>query len=292
LPERTSLSEYFDDKLTDTVFFTEALALRYPQVYWPMRINLEANGIAVKTVSKTRNIWIRDYFPIQVNGAFVRFRYSFQDKWRKHYPQLDISNEPWTGLIAPIHEYEISLDGGNIVQGAGKVILTDMVTKENGRSVVKKLEKIFQAEIIIIPIEPGDTLGHSDGICKIVNDKTILVNDYHSNYGDKLVKIFENHGFTVELFPYGFGDMPEMTDEQFRKVCPEGDDFNPAFGYYINFLTVKGLILVPVMKREKDAIAVSTLKRLYPNFNIVAIECSRLSLEGGLLGCVSANYKI
>lgn len=288
----------FDDKLTDTVYLTESLAFRYPGVYWPMRINLEANGITVKTVSRTRNIWIRDYFPVQVNGEFIRFQYGKEnEKW----PQLDISNEPWTGLFEkPIKESKLKIDGGNIVQGCGKVILTDRVIKDNGKGVIGKLENLFQAKIIIIPMEPGDSLGHSDGICKIIDEKTVLINDYSSifdkdkrfiKYSKALIQLFKSEGFNVELMPYGHGDWDwEMTEAQFRQICPEGDDFNPGFGYFLNFLMVKGLILMPAMKLRKDTEGMATLRRLFPGFNVVAIDCAKLSLEGGLLHCVSANY--
>jgi agmatine/peptidylarginine deiminase len=80
-----------------------------------------------------------------------------------------------------------------------------------------------------------------------------------------------------------------MSEKEFREIFPDADDFNPAFGYYINYLHVRGMILFPAMKIAKDAIVASTLKRLYPTYNIVAIDCSKLSYEGGLLGCVSWN---
>ena len=50
-----------------------------------------------------------------------------------------------------------------------------------------------------------------------------------------------------------------------------------------------GVILVPVMGIDKDVKVIRTLRRLYPDFNIVAIDCSRLSMEGGLMACISWN---
>jgi agmatine deiminase len=280
----------------DIVYLTEALARRYPEVYWPVRINCEAHGVRVITVNNTRNIWLRDFFPQQINGELIRFQYGRKwDAWKV----LDISNEPWTGLFEkPIRENHLVIDGGNIVQdGQGKAILTDKVIDVNGREVIAKLEKLFKT-VIIIPAEPGDTLGHSDGIVAFVDSNTVLINDYakqgqeYIEYEKTLRKILASYGIKVEFMPYVYGESPfELTEEQFRKLDSDFDEYNPAWGYYLNFLRVQGVIFLPVFKIKKDAEAMSTLKRLYPHHSIIAVDCSKLSWGGGLLHCISASYK-
>lgn len=278
------------------VCMAQYLAIKYPEVYWPIRINLEAHGIKVVSVNNTRNIWVRDYFPIQIGTEYVRFQYAKDAR----YAQLDISNEPWTGIVAPIRESTLIVDGGNIVQGFGKVILTDMVIRKNGKKAVKKLEKIFEAEVIIIPTEPGDTLGHSDGICKFVDKDTVLVNDYseirkkdssYKGYQSSLEMALAVHGLNVELFPNAYAEWDwEMSEKQFREIFPEADDYNPGFGYYINFLKINNLILLPAMKIKKDREALKAVNTFYRGSNVVMVDCSRLSMEGGLVGCVTVDY--
>lgn len=303
--ELTSLSKSSDSKSdghindsdTNTVFLTQALAMRYPSVYWPMRINLEANGITVKTVNRTKNIWIRDYFPIQTANGLIRFKY---DKRWDRWPQLSIENEPWTGMFdRGILESSLVIDGGNIVQGYGNAIVTDKIFESNDANCKGRLEKFLDSEVIVIPKEPGDTLGHSDGICRFIDERTVLINDYsgqgeeYRKYADSLRDIFSSHVFDVETIPNGYGEWPcDLTEKQFHDQFPDADEFNPAFGYYINFLQVGKLILMPAMKAKKDTEAMSTLMRLYPDHNIVVIDCSMLSMEGGLLHCVSANYSL
>jgi agmatine deiminase len=287
----------------DVVFVTQALAWRYPEVYWPLKINLEANGIVVKTINRTRNIWIRDYFPVQVDGEFLRFNYSYGEKWLAKYPQLDLSNEPWTGHIAPIRYFpQIKLDGGNVVQGYNKVIMTDKVIKDNSTSVISQLEKILNAEVIIIPVEPGDSLGHSDGICQFVHPKRVIINDYSLvaekdkrfiEYEKKLTKALDKSGLLYDHMPFGYAEWDwKMTEKQFRESFPEADDFNPAFGYYINFLLVGNVILMPAMRIPMDIEVMNYLKSIYTQCNIIAIDSQKLSMEGGLLHCITANYHI
>lgn len=292
----------FDDRLTTIVYFADSLKTRYPDVFYPSKLNLEANGIIVKTITGTENIWLRDYMPLQVSGDFIKFRY---DKQFKKYPQLKADYKA-DAFLQPAYESSLILDGGSIIRVTGKAVITDKVIKDNKRQGFKEsktlseIERLLNCEIIVIPIEPGDTLGHSDGICKFIDERNILINDYSNifnkdkrfiQYDRKLRTIFKNHSLNVETLPFGYGEWDwKMTEKYFRKMYPKADEFNPGFGYYINFLLIKGLILAPVMNIPKDVEVINTLKRFYPHCNVVAIDCSKLSMEGGLLNCVTVNY--
>jgi agmatine deiminase len=291
----------WDDRLTTIVYFSEALQTRYPDVFKPAKLALESNGIEVRLVKHTQNIWVRDYFPLQVRDHYVRFSYKTvgYDKW----PQMKVSERAWNG-ICPIIESPIILDGGNCQRLGDVAIITEIVFKHNPKWIPKKLlnelERLLECRVILIPAEPGDDLGHSDGIVKFIDEKTVLVNDYSSifekdprfiKYMERLSKILENSGYTVETLPFGYDDWDwNMSEKEFRKQYLEADDFNPGPGYYVNFLLVAGLILLPVMRKPKDVEVMRKMRALYPGFNIVPIDCSKLSMEGGLMACVSANY--
>jgi len=277
------------------VCMTNQLALRYPEVYWPIRINLEARGIEVKTVYRTENIWIRDYFPIQINGEYFRFRH----KTSKKFPQLDISNEPWTGVFAPIRCLPYFIDGGNIVQGYGKVILTEKVIQDNESGIVNILEKLFESEIIIVPIEPGDPLGHSDGVVRFIDKNHVLVNDYFKiaqkdknfyAYQTKLEAVLNKHGLIAYEIPNAYDQWNwKMSEKEFRQFFPRADEYNPAFGYYINYLKVSNVLFLPAMKIARDVEAYNAIKTHFSECDIIMIDCSRLSFEGGLIHCVTWN---
>jgi agmatine/peptidylarginine deiminase len=282
--------------MSDFVCLTGALCWRHPEVYWPVKLNLESAGIEVKPILKTSNVWLRDYFPIRAGGRLVRFQYD--TRGHKKYPQLDVSNEPWTGVFnEPIFNVPIILDGGNVVQHPSKAIFTDKVIKDNGPKVVDELERIFNAEIIIIPIEPGDTLGHSDGIVKFIDTDNVLVNGYEAvakrdhafiAYQEELESALADHNLTVHRFPNAYDAWNwNMTEKQFRQCFPESDSFNPGFGYYLNFLKIDKTILLPAMKIPRDKDAYFATKAHFPDHRIVMIDCSCLSMEGGLLNCIS-----
>jgi agmatine/peptidylarginine deiminase len=278
---------------------TAALASRYPEVFWPIKINLEVSGVEVKVIHKTENIWCRDWMPIQINGELFRFQYKTVEysKW----PQLDVSNEPWTGAFSsPIRTFpNIIIDGGNVVAGFGKVIMTDKVIKENGSSIVGQLEKLFNSQIIIVPTECGDDLGHSDGIVKFINADTVLINDYSRiakrdksfyAYENELENILRSHGFAIHkiINTYDLWDW-NMPERQFRQFFPFADAYGPGYGYHINFLRVGSVILLPAMKIKQDAEAFETIRTHYSDCRIVMIDCSRISFEGGLVHCSTAG---
>jgi agmatine/peptidylarginine deiminase len=277
---------------------TAALCQRYPEVFFPIKLNLEVAGVEVKIIHKTENVWIRDYFPISINNKLFRFQYKtigYED-----YPQLDVSNEPWTGVFnKPIYVNSIILDGGNIIHGFDRIIMTEKVIQDNGKGVVADLEKLLGTRAIIIPVEPGDNLGHSDGICKIIDVNHILINDYSQiakrdkafiNYQKELEQILVSYGFWIYKIPNAYDQWQwSMTEKQFRQLFPSADDFNPGFGYYINFLKVADTILLPAMKIKEDAEAYQVVKKHYPECRVVMVDCSRLSMEGGLVNCISAG---
>jgi agmatine deiminase len=289
----------FDDRLTTIVYFAETLPSRYPEVFLPAKTNLESNGIKVKLIKGIENIWCRDYLPIQVGDHFVKFIYADSNFEHRKPPKISC----WDGFAVPSIISPIILDGGNVVRGFGKTFITEKVLRDNvrvkPRAIIHKLSSLLDSEIILLPIEPGDNLGHSDGIVKFMDEKTILINDYSSifekdkkfiEYDEKLRKLLSKKGFEIETLPFAYGDWDwNMSEKEFRKQYPFADDFNPGFGYYINFLLVRGVILLPTMGIKKDFDVVRKMKFLYPHYNIVAIDCSHLSFEGGLMNCISWN---
>lgn len=292
------MNSKFKDELTNIVYFAEYLKSRYPLVFQSSKVALESNGIEVRTITDTKNIWCRDYMPVQVGDHFVKFGYKTAEY--DDYPQLQVADSCWSGLTFPFISSPIILDGGNCQRFEDKTIVTEIVFKHNPdipkKELINQLEKLFESEIVIIPAEPGDDLGHADGILKFIDEKRVFVNDYsvmkqpqYDKYQDKLMKALNEHEISQELFPYAYHLCPPTDEKAFRVRYPEADDYNPGFGYYINFLLMKGIILFPIMNISEDSKVLEKLKLFYPDFSIMPIDCQDLSMEGGLINCVSWN---
>lgn len=279
----------FHDKDTNVLYLATALR-RFPDIY----NHLMKQDVDIHCIDNTLNIWSRDYMPVQVKkDKFVLFNYTGN---AKKYPQLNINQVSYNGINRIVRS-SINLDGGNVVGCGDKVIMTDIIFKHNPDEkkdvLIAKLEKLLEAEIIIIPKEPYDSMGHADGIVRFVEKDAVFVNHYHEGkYVDKLLKILWKHNLVCLPFPYAPDKMRKMTALEFRKNHPLADSFNPGVGYYINYLQVDGFILVPSFGFEEDAQAVQCLKEQFPESKIESLDCMDLAMEGGLFHCVTMNYRM
>ncbi len=287
--------------MVNTIYVSEFLKLRFPVIHEILKTNLTAHGLRLGYISGSYNIWVRDYLPIQVGDKFVKFKY--KTVGYDEFPWMTVLDKS-IDFLKPIYS-DIVLDGGNIVKCKDKAIITEKVFVDNPNemesSIKYKLEKLLECEIIIIPSEPEDLLGHSDGILQWIDEKNVFINDYSvmmqirkngwKKYLEDIISRLKDRGIGVELFPYAYNKCPKMKPAEFRAKYPFADDMNQATGYYINYLKIKDLIFLPVFGFPEDRDAVDKLKIFYPKHDIVCIDCNEISAEGGLLHCITMEYK-
>jgi agmatine deiminase len=291
----------FFEKNTDTVFVADGLR-RYPAVHNSIREHLRIAGVSVVELERVKNIWARDFMPVQIiPGTFVKFRYKGDVGKYSKYSSLFVPDSCF-GFLSTVKKSDIILDGGNVVQYGEYAIISDIVFKHNPfyrtTTLLSQLSFLLDAEIIIVPHEPGDSLGHADAIVRFVDERTVLINDYsvmkdkkYREYSARLIKILNKSGLAVVLMPFGYHRAPRISERAFRKRFPDGDDFNPAFGYYINFLHAKGVVLVPRFGIDEDDEAASVICRTFNDCRVYTVDCHDLSMEGGLINCVTMNYQ-
>lgn len=73
--------------------------------------------------------------------------------------------------------------------------------------------------------------------------------------------------------------------------CPTGevnDGVPSAVGNYVNFLQLGQTVLAPVYNIREDEKALGLLARVFPESNIVPVDCRLLArMGGGVLNCIS-----
>ena len=271
-----------DNIETNTVYFSELLPKNYSQNYKQLIKILNKHQIKYKHIKATKDIWCRDYMPIQVNESkFVQFRY--EPSYLKY--NLELQSDPKevckeNGIEVIFSD--INLDGGNIVSCSSKAILTDRVFDENPQynklQLVDELEKLLEVEIIIIPQIKTDMTGHSDGMVRFVNSSIILVNDR-----DKDLKYIVN-GINKAMKTHNI----ECIDIPFFEYKSKKHKDN-AIGCYMNYLEVKDLIVLPIFGIDKDLDdeVVNQFKEIFKTKKIETINYNTIGLEGGLLNCTS-----
>ena len=250
---------------------------------------LEKRNIKYKFLKSTKDIWCRDYMPIQIdNEEFIQFRYE------PSYLKNDLRLQSNPSKVCKANKIEpkfsnINLDGGNVVNWSNKAIISDRVFDENPEysdksKLIRELENLLNAEIIIIPQINTDMTGHADGMIRFVDQNTILGNDRNQEYKywiDGINKVCKNHNLK-------YIDIPFFENREINKKYP----YN-AIGCYVNYLEVDNLILLPVFEVEgnKDKEVLELFKSIFPNRIIETINYNEIGFFGGLLNCTTWTIK-
>ncbi len=271
------------------IYFSSLLKQQFPKLTIELENELVKHKVSFRYLSNTKDIWCRDFMPIQVSeNEFVLFKY--YPSYLKGVPEIRTDNKLVCFENGISYKYSsLIIDGGNVVKSFSKAVLTDRIFAENKLSVgnfslIKKLEKLLQSEIIIIPTEQGDVVGHADGMVRFLDDKTVLVNDYtktksSKSFHNKLYKKLEDSNLNIELIPY-------FPNEKWQPK--HWFDVPPATGVYINYLQIGDVVFLPqFLNKKEDDIAIERFSKFFKK--VTPINCTELALGGGLLNCCSWN---
>ena len=276
-------------KATDTVYFSEILLTdkRFTKTCNALSELLEKHSIKYDFLKATKDIWCRDYMPIQIEkGKFVQFRY--EPSYLKD--DLEIQSDPKevckANNIKPQFS-KINLDGGNVVNWSDRAIITDRVFDENPEfssknKLIAEIEKLLDVEIIVIPQIKSDMTGHADGMVRFVDKNTVLGNDREKEF-----KYWKN-GINQILKEKGieYIDIPFL-DHKERKYPDH------AIGCYVNYLEVENLIVLPIFETEKnkDQEVYDKFREIFPVRKIETINYNEIGFYGGLLNCTTWTIK-
>jgi len=280
------------DKETNFVYFSSLIKEtdRYSSFWERLESILIEKRIGYSFIEYTRDIWSRDYMPVQTDiNDFVQFDY-FPDYYLspKYISKLTIPSEVRVNQKMNVKKIDLVIDGGNIVKSGTCVILTEKVLKDNSKFNKDAIKNIIKKElgvgnVYFIPQAPYEMTGHTDGMVRFMNDTDLLVADYSSeskSWQAKMNKALENTNLNIIPFPAEFVD--EKNDD--------GDC--TAKGVYINFMQLEDYILFPQFGLNMDEIALDYTKDLFPHCEVIPINSNEIALDGGVLNCITWNIKM
>jgi agmatine/peptidylarginine deiminase len=280
------------DKETNLVYFSSLISTKdeYRNFWKKLEPILIENNIDYKLLENTRDIWCRDYMPIQISeNKFIEYKYDPDYLQAKKYRHL----KTYTDIICEqinlqTSKTDLIIDGGNVIKSNNCVILTEKVIIENKpiykqEETIEKIKKLFEVEkVIIIPWDNDEFYGHADGMIRFLDNKTVLLNWYieleDCEYKQKLLNILQENGISWKFLNINAKD--------------ENKDYNWA---YINFLQTNEVILLPIFGIMEDKQAFEEFKQIFPDYDkkekIIQIDCSEIVKNQGALNCITWNIK-
>ena len=118
----------------------------------------------------------RDWGPVE--GAFFRYEPDYAEGL---YSPAAISRARaalerrlrWRCRAVPL-----VLDGGNLVHNGRVAIVTDKALRDNPHLSPREVEHAIMSlgfeRVVFVPVEPGDEIGHTDGMCRFLSRELLL----------------------------------------------------------------------------------------------------------------------
>ena len=274
------------DKETNFVYFSSLI--KENKKYLPFWQRLEPiliyNNIGFGFIENTRDIWCRDYMPIQKDtNDFIQFVYLPDYLFPGNIAKLTIPSETRIKDKIDKKYSKLIVDGGNIIKSKKIAILTEKVIDENSdiesKTVLSTITKELGVEnVFLIPKAPCDYTGHADGMIRFIDENNLLVADYSNesdNWQKKMDKALKKTGLNIISFP------AEVVEEK-----NEDGDYT-AKGIYINFTQIGNIIILPKFGLNTDNLALKRTIELYPDCNVIQINSNEIANDGGVLNCVT-----
>lgn len=266
------------DSDANEVWLSPWLRSEFPEIFSGLRAILKKHDVKCETIPQTKDLWCRDYMPIQIDdNRFVCYTYC-PDYLTKHASDgqfITDSHKLCRHLQLDAKHTDIIIDGGNIVKVGSRIIMTEKVFAENPQYdrnlLIRELESLFECDLLFLPWDKAEKYGHSDGIVKAISDDTVLMTNYADfdiHMADEIKKRL-SVAFNVETLHY------DSRKKDLRSWA------------YINFLTVGRFIVLPMLNSEYDSQALSQIEACYPDYTIEQLDVSRSVAAGGGLNCIT-----
>ncbi len=252
----------------------------------------------------TNDAWSRDHGPCYVakntdgktQKAIINWGYN---AWGGKYPPFELDNAIPQKIAArfsmPVFDPGMILEGGSIdTNGEGCLLTTRSCLLNpnrnphlNEQEIEERLKTYLGVQKILWlndGIAGDDTDGHIDDIARFVNPTTI-VTAIEENPEDENYTVLQENFNVLKTFT----DCNNNPFEIHTLPMPPKLEFNgerlPAS--YANFYIANNVVAVPTFGHPNDEVAISTLKKLFPEREVVGIDCVDLVLGLGALHCIT-----
>ena len=240
------------------------------------------------------DIWIRDYFAcanidlgekIGILKAIYAPNYNslaaIDDAAGQHLAQL---------YFDKVLNIPLKLDGGNLISNSEYIFISEKIYSENiniGKVEIDNFFKEnFEQKLIVLPTEALDVIGHTDCILRFLDDNTIVLPIYDSEY-----KIDNRYIMNVKRIlseklglKYNFVFLPNYLDDEINE-----DNIFSVKGIYLNFFRFEDHIIFPKFEDLEyyENRIMEDMRKYAPDIKIHFSPCDCIGFYGGGLHCIS-----
>lgn len=266
---------------------------------------LEENGVDLAKIDfviiETDDVWARDSGPIFTikNGETLAVaNFIFDGYGSEIEPEYYAKDAQLAANIASLKGFDLIdinmvLEGGSVeVDGNGTLIAAKssvVGTERNTEMTVEEVEMFLEhyfgvTNIIWIEgLKNYDiTDGHIDACAKFApgNKLVTLPYDDFMWYCTETKADWEviQNAVNADGEPYEIVEIP-LTETFYEEL--------EDFGCYLNYYVANEVVLVPVYGDVNDQVALDIIADLYPDREVVGIDCQVLSTFGGMVHCVT-----
>lgn len=256
----------------------------------------------------SNDTWARDHGGICVyeNGEMVVYDFRFNGWGDKFDALLDnqITYKLFElGIFGETNYRNMKhfvLEGGSIESdGKGTLLTTSTCLLSKNRNdasqteIEQQLKEFFGVRNVLWLhhgyLAGDDTDSHIDTLARICPNNTIVYVqciDKEDEHFEELQKMEEEliSFRTAEGEPFKLLALPMA-----EAVYDEGDRL-PAT--YANFLIINSVVLVPTYNSPQDQVAIDQLKFVFPEREVIGIDCRALIKQHGSLHCVTMQYPL
>jgi agmatine deiminase len=249
----------------------------------------------------TNEPWCRDHGPIFLTRdvdpklAIVDWDYN---AWGNKYPPFDLDDVVPTRvaelLKVPVFYPRMILEGGAIeVNGAGALLTSESCLLNKNRNpglsraeIERRLRDFLGVKEILWlgnGIEGDDTDGHIDDLARFVSE-TKVVTVVEENSDDANYRPLQENLERLRRMKTGGRKLDVMILPMPKKIVREGMRL-PAS--YANFYIANKCLLVPTFADPADEMALSILRKCFPDRRVVGIDCRELIWGLGTFHCLT-----
>jgi agmatine deiminase len=273
------------------IYIADSLTKKFPQFYNHLKQQLVSTNLQLKIINGTKDVWCRDYMPVQ--NVLFKYTPSYLVSTKSGRASISNQKEILENLEFTYTDCtDVVLDGGAIEVFGKAALVSDRFLPINNRDkLIAKIKSVLDLnKLVIIPADPWDFTGHVDGLVRFIDSENLLINDYtelekelnkSSRYIQKKYYTWKR-SFDAALSEAGFNV------HALASAFQENTKTSSASGIYLNFLLLNDYLIMPAFRNreKKNEEAALQLQQFYKR-KIISIEADDIAERGGVVNCVT-----